>query len=89
MIVLYVDDLVIAYSNSNDVEDFFANLANMGFEFTREGSFTDFLGIKFEKNEANNTVTLTKGINSEDYCCNWNGRLQPKLDSSNSASPRN
>jgi hypothetical protein len=45
MIVLYVDDLGIAYSNSNDVEDFFANLANMGFEFTCEGSFTDFLGI--------------------------------------------
>jgi hypothetical protein len=35
----------------------------MGFEFTREGSFTDFLGIKFEKSEVNNTVTLTqKGL---------------------------
>jgi hypothetical protein len=83
MIVLYVDDLGIAYSNLNNVEDFFANLANMGFEFTREGSFTNFLGIKFEKYEANNTVTLTQGINSEDYCCNLNGRLQHKLDSSN------
>ncbi len=60
MIVLYVDNLGIALLNSNDFEDLFANLANMGFEFTCEGSFTNFLGIKFEKNKANNIVTLTQ-----------------------------
>ena len=88
IIVLFVDDLGIAYSNSEDVEEFFANLANMGFEFTREGSFTDFLGIKFERDEANNTVTLTqKGLiqriiaatGMEDCNPNWTPATQQHL----------
>ena len=63
MIVLYVDDLGIAYSNKKDLEKLFQDLTNLGLEFTREGTFTDFLGIKFVKNEATNTVTLTqKGL---------------------------
>ena len=63
MIVLYVDDLGIAYSNEKDLETLFKNLKNRGLEFTREGSFTDFLGIKFERDARNNTVTLTqKGL---------------------------
>ena len=34
-----------------------------GLSFTREGSFTDFLGIKFERNATNGTLTLTqKGL---------------------------
>ena len=63
MIVLYVDDLGIAYSNKKDLEKLLQDLTNMGLEFTHEGTFTDFLGIKFVKDEANNTVTLTqKGL---------------------------
>jgi hypothetical protein len=35
----------------------------LGLEFTCEGTFTDFLGIKFVKDEVTNTVTLTqKGL---------------------------
>jgi hypothetical protein len=98
MIVLYVDDLGIAYSNLNDVEDFLANLANMGFEFTREGSFTDFLGIKIEKNEANNTVTLTqKGLiqkiiaatGMEDCNPNWTPATQQALGIDPDGEPMN
>ncbi len=63
MIVLYVDDLGIAYSNKKDLEKLFQDLTDLGLEFTREGTFTDFLGIKFVKDEVNNTVTLTqKGL---------------------------
>ncbi|KAI2509810.1 hypothetical protein MHU86_4663 [Fragilaria crotonensis] len=39
------------------------DLTDLGLEFTREGTFTDFLGIKFVKDEVANTVTLTqKGL---------------------------
>jgi hypothetical protein len=63
MVVLYVDDLGIAYSNEKDLEKLFQDLTNLGLEFTREGTFTDFLGIKFVKDEVKNTVTLTqKGL---------------------------
>ena len=63
MIVLYVDDLGIAYSNKKDLEKLLQDLTNLGLEFTREGTFTDFLGIKFVKDEVKNTVTLTqKGL---------------------------
>ena len=63
MIVLYVDDLGIAYSNPKDLETLFRKLQERGLEFTREGTFTDFLGIKFKRDSTNNTITLTqKGL---------------------------
>ena len=63
MIVLYVDDLGIAYSNKKDLEKLFKDLTDLGLEFTREGTFTDFLGIKFVKDEVTNAITLTqKGL---------------------------
>ena len=63
MVVLYVDDVGIAYSNPNDLETLLTNLSKRGLEFTKEGTFTDFLGIKFVKDASMNTVTLTqKGL---------------------------
>jgi hypothetical protein len=63
MVVLYVDDLGIAYSNENDLKKLFSNLESKGLNFTREGTFTDFLGINFTKNLTNGTLTLTqKGL---------------------------
>jgi hypothetical protein len=49
MIVLYVDDLGIAYSNKQDLDKPFQDLTELGLEFTREGTFADFLGIKLSK----------------------------------------
>ena len=60
MVVLYVDDVGIAYANESDLETLLTKLTKRGLQFTKEGTFTDFLGIKFVKNEANNTVTLTQ-----------------------------
>ena len=88
IIVLYVDDLGIAFSDKTDLEKVFNDLTEMGFAFTREGSFTDFLGIKFVKDEANNTVTLTqKGLiqkiiaatGMEDCNPNWTPATQQAL----------
>ena len=63
MIVLYVDDLGIAYSDDKDLERFLKHLQDRGFDFTREGTFSDFLVINFAHDHDNNTVTLTqKGL---------------------------
>lgn len=63
MVVLYVDDVGIAYANPADLDILLANLTKQGLEFTKEGTFTDFLGIKFVKDAIKNTVTLTqKGL---------------------------
>ena len=60
MVVLYVDDVGIAYTNESDLESLLTNLTKRGLQFTKEGTFTDFLGIKFVKDSINNTVTLTQ-----------------------------
>ncbi|KAI2512069.1 hypothetical protein MHU86_2357 [Fragilaria crotonensis] len=63
MVVIYVDDLGIAFSNQRDLDELFANLDAKGFSFTKEGTFTDFLGINFVKDPKNGTLTLTqKGL---------------------------
>ena len=62
MIVLYVDDLGIAYSDKKDLDKLFQDLTELGLEFTCEGTFTDFLGIKFVKDKVTNTVTLTQKV---------------------------
>ena len=60
MVVLYVDDVGIAYANESDLESLLTNLTKRGLHFTKEGTFTDFLGIKFVKDSITNTVTLTQ-----------------------------
>jgi Reverse transcriptase (RNA-dependent DNA polymerase) len=63
LIVVYVDDLGIAYSDPNDLDKLFEALDAQKLSFTKEGSFTDFLGIKFERDEMTGTLTLTqKGL---------------------------
>ncbi|KAI2513951.1 hypothetical protein MHU86_335 [Fragilaria crotonensis] len=63
MVVLYVDDVGIAYANESDLNKLLDGLERRGLQFTKEGTFTDFLGIKFVKDATNNTVTLTqKGL---------------------------
>ena len=62
MVVLYIDDVGIAYTNQSDLDTLaVANLTRKGLEFTMEGTFTDFLGIIFVQDPTiNNTVTLTQ-----------------------------
>ncbi|KAI2505950.1 transposable element-like protein [Fragilaria crotonensis] len=63
MVVLYVDDLGIAYRDQSDLDKLFANLEAKNLSFTREGTFTDFLGINFTRDATNGTLTLTqKGL---------------------------
>jgi hypothetical protein len=47
MVVLYVDNLRIAYCNKNELNKLFSNMESKGLNLTREGTFTDFLMINF------------------------------------------
>ena len=63
MIVCYVDDAGIAASNVRLIDELIKNLTDLGFELTREGSFAEFLGIKFTQDPAAKAMTLTqKGL---------------------------
>ena len=55
MVVLYVDDVGIAYADQKDLDKLLDNLIKKGLEFSKEGTFTDFLGIKFVKDDVQNT----------------------------------
>ena len=60
MVVLYVDDVGIAYAHESDLKTLLTKLEERGLQFTKEGTFTDFLGIKFVKDPIKNTITLTR-----------------------------
>jgi hypothetical protein len=60
MVVSCVDDVGIAYATQKDLDNLLTNLTMKSLEFTKDGMFTDFLGIKFVKDPVKNTVTLTE-----------------------------
>jgi len=49
MIVIYVDDCGVAAKTQSEIDAFVAELRKRGFALTVEGSFSEFLGIKFTK----------------------------------------
>jgi hypothetical protein len=63
MLAVYVDDVGISAKREEDVNDMVKKLRKKGFELTREGTFSEFLGIKFEKNTNNGSINMTqKGL---------------------------
>lgn len=59
LIVLFVDDAGIAAPFEEDVDDFIAELRGHGFDLKKEGDFTEFLGIKFERHDREVRLTQT------------------------------
>ena len=59
IIFLYVDDCRVAAPNQKDV-DFVEQLNKAGFELTQDGDFGEYLGIKFNVNSQDNTITMTQ-----------------------------
>ena len=49
MLTNYMDDTDIAYQNEAALREFLDSLAKNGFEYTKEGSFTEYLGIQYVK----------------------------------------
>ena len=60
IIFLYVDDCRVAASNQKDIDDFVGRLNKVGFELTQDGDFGEYLGIKFNMNSQDNTITMTQ-----------------------------
>jgi hypothetical protein len=60
MIVLYVDDAGIAAPTVELIDVFVDGLKAKGFELTKKGSFSEFLGIKFEEDTSAGSITMTQ-----------------------------
>ncbi len=46
----------------NNLKKLFSNMESKALNFTREGTFTNFLGINFTKNAENGTLTPPKKV---------------------------
>lgn len=57
--ILYVDDVGICAKDPKDATKLIASLRAQGFELTEEGTFTEFLGIKFHKH-TDGSIELTQ-----------------------------
>jgi len=62
MMVIYVDDCGIGAANSTDIDKLVDDLQKLGFELTREESFSEFLGIKMEKQPDGSIELTQKGL---------------------------
>ena len=60
ILIVYVDDLGIATPDKAATDKLVQSLLDKGFELTREGSFSEFLGIKLECNAQTKALTLTQ-----------------------------
>ena len=49
MVVVYVDDCGVGAADPSEIDKLIDDLRDLGFELTREGDFSEFLGIKLEK----------------------------------------
>ena len=57
LIVLYVNDAGVCTKNEHDIDELIHRLMKHGFELTHEGSFSEFLGIKFVHDKETGTIT--------------------------------
>lgn len=60
MLVLYVDDVGVAAKDPKDIDRLVDALRSKGFELTREGSFSEFLGIKISPVDDGRNVHMTQ-----------------------------
>jgi hypothetical protein len=62
LIIVYVDDVGVAAPSSDIIDQFVADLKSHDFELTHEGSFSEFMGIKFEEDTEAGTITLMQKV---------------------------
>ena len=58
-IIIFVDDCGLCFKEESLVSDFLSFLDKEGFKYTKESTFAEFLGIKYEK-DLNGNVHLTQ-----------------------------
>ena len=56
----YMDDCGIASHGMSEIDAFIDRLKSKGFLLTKECDFSTYLGIKFQRNPQNNTITMTQ-----------------------------
>jgi hypothetical protein len=59
IVICYVDDLGLQSPNEEVIDQLIKNLQDKGFELTREGSFTEYLGIQYN-NKEDGTIEMTQ-----------------------------
>ena len=63
LVIIYIDDVGIAASHADAIDSFIDEIKSCSFSLTKEGSFSKYLRIKFDKNNEDSTITLTqKGL---------------------------
>jgi hypothetical protein len=97
MIIVYVDDVGIAAPTEEAADAFIQRLREHGYQLTKEGTFTEFLGIKFDK-QSNGSIELTqkglidkiiKATGLEDSNPNWLPHSQTSLGTDPDGLPMN
>jgi hypothetical protein len=61
-LILYVDDCGISYKNEEDLDEFINELQRRGFKLTKEGTFAEFLGIKYRTDQEGNIHLSQEGL---------------------------
>ena len=62
MVVQYVDDCGISAPNQEKIDKFVKGLQDYGLELTQEGTFEEFLGIKFKYNDDGSIECTQRGL---------------------------
>ena len=60
VIICYVDDGGISSICKDNVDKLLSRLQKRGFELTRDGSFSEYLGVKVTKDDKAGTITMTQ-----------------------------
>ena len=61
IVIQYVDDFGLACATQGPIDELIENLKKKGFQLTVEGSFSEFLGIKYEQ-EGEAIAMTQKGL---------------------------
>jgi len=60
IVAFWVDDAALCAPDQKTIDKFVSDLIEEGFNLTVEGTLTEFLGIKLERNRENGTMTMTQ-----------------------------
>lgn len=61
-VIIYVDDCGISARSSNLIDELIAQLRSKGFKLTKEGTFSEFLGIQYSSDDKGNVHLSQEGL---------------------------
>ena len=62
IVIVYVDDLGIQAPSETIVDDLINNLLSKGFQLTREGTFSEYLGIQYQRSDDDSVNMIQTGL---------------------------